>query len=258
MHLEAFLQQKNIPHRVLDDGTWVLERTIDAAGSQLNEWPDKMVVQGDFILRNTPNRHLPENLVVEGGLDIAGTAIRSIDENVSVGTWLDASNSMLQSINANRSLNGFLNLNDATTSTLPTGLTVHDWLDASGTQISAVPSGLSVGGDAYFGNTPLKTIAPGSRFGGNLDLWRTNVRQLSDVQVAGSVVADSSALERVDEDAMIGGLISVTDTPYAKAQGVSSIEPSGPGLGGWDLSVLDTDLDPAGQARTNTGPTRVH
>ena len=140
---------------------------------------DKVIVDGNLDLSNTPIKTLPENLTVGGWLDLSNTQIQVLPEGLTVGGTLDLRNTPIKTLPENLTAGGWLNLSNTPIQVLPEGLTVGGTLDLSNTPIKTLPENLTVGGWLNLSNTPIQALPESLKIGGYIYLENT---KLSDSQ----------------------------------------------------------------------------
>jgi hypothetical protein len=121
-----------------------------------NKFYEKIVVDGDLNLSNTPITSLPDNLHVGGYLDLYRCKnLTSLPDNLHVGGYLDLVGTPITSLGDNLSVGGYLDLNVTPIEKLPNNLKVFGDLWLQSTNIKTLPDDLKVKFSIFLFDTPL-------------------------------------------------------------------------------------------------------
>lgn len=82
-YAKVMLIVRNLPKKL------TIEGAFDLTGSTILKWPDELVVDGTFKIRDTNTDTLPKKADVKGAMILRGTKLKKMAGDINVGRGLD-------------------------------------------------------------------------------------------------------------------------------------------------------------------------
>jgi hypothetical protein len=116
--IRSFFREYNIPDEdyiIKEDNEIVFNKTLDLFNTEINELPDNLTINGDFILSQNPIKNLPNNLKVTSDLFIHKTLITELLGDLIVGKDLYLGDNIITKISDQMIVKRYIHANHPTT-----------------------------------------------------------------------------------------------------------------------------------------------
>lgn len=146
--------------------------------TSIKSLPDNLIIGDNFILYGTPIKNFPNNLVVGGNLELRHINITNLPDKLIVGGNIDIFYTNITKIPNNFIIGGRLKVDNSGTINLPENLTIGGDMDLSYGKITELPNNLIVGGDIDLSFSKINKLPDNLFVCGSLDISHTKIKKI--------------------------------------------------------------------------------